>query len=138
MVSFIGKGAGNATLAGIYHIGASQMLDYHGYCTFPGNRELEELGMAGRTPDMASCLAFDLERLDHHAEWIGRLVITWPLPYRQWWRWAKNGTFPVAAIEAESRFVRNMPDWHDLILTWHELQSLPASWCATLAQWRGI
>jgi hypothetical protein len=31
-----------------------------------------------------------------------------------------------------------MPDWKDLILTWHELQSLPASWRTSLAQWGGI
>ena len=138
IVSFIGQDAAAATFAGIYRVGKWQVLDYEGYCKFPGNRELEELGMSGRAPDMADCLAFELERLDHQAEWLGRLVISWPKPYQQWWRWVKGGVFPVTSIEAENRFVRAMPDWQELVLTWHELQSLPASWQAKLAQWRGI
>jgi hypothetical protein len=31
-----------------------------------------------------------------------------------------------------------MPDWHEIILSWAELQSLPSSWSAALAQWRGV
>ncbi len=31
-----------------------------------------------------------------------------------------------------------MPDWKDLVLSWSELQALPAPWSAALAQWRGI
>ena len=81
---------------------------------------------------------FELEKLDTYADWIGRLVITWPKPYQNWWRWAANGAFPVASIEVENRFVRGMPGWQDLILNWSELQSLPASWRAALGQWRGI
>ncbi|MEO7246835.1 MAG: GIY-YIG nuclease family protein [Novosphingobium sp.] len=138
IASFIGQDPGKATFAGIYRIGNSQVLDYEGYRNFPGNRELEALGMTGRNPDMAECLAFDLELLDTHAEWRGRLVIDWPKPNQQWWRWAKGGVFAVAAIETESRFVRSMPDWQELVLTWNELQSLPSSWQASLAQWRGI
>ena len=44
----------------------------------------------------------------------------------------------MASIDADSRFVRGMPDWQDIVLSWHELKSLPASWSASLAQWRGI
>lgn len=94
--------------------------------------------MSGRQPDMGECLAFELEKLDTYADWIGRLVITWPKPYKNWWRRGTKGGFAVAAIDPENRFVRGMPGWDQLVLNWSELQSLPASWRASLAQWRGI
>ena len=31
-----------------------------------------------------------------------------------------------------------MPDWRDLVLTWAELQAIPASWRHALGQWRGV
>jgi hypothetical protein len=138
IASFIGQAPTAASFAGLYRIGSWQTLDHHGYRSFPGNGELETLGMMGRTPDMPDCLAFELERLDHYADWIGRLVITWPKPYQQWWRWAARGNFPVIAISSENLFTRDMPDWKELILSWAELQSLPSAWRTTLAQWRGI
>lgn len=136
--SFIGQDAAAATFAGIYRIGEWEVLDYEGYARFPGNSELKKLGATGRSPDMPDCLAFELEPTGHYANWVGRLTITWPKPYQQWWRWGGRGRFPVATIEAESRFVRGMPDWKELVLSWHELQSLPSSWCTSLAQWRGV
>lgn len=138
LASFVAQETGSATYAGLFRIGSWKTLDYDGYCRFPGNSELEALGMSGRSPDMGECLAFELERLDTYVEWIGRLVITWPKPYQNWWRWATKGGFSVAAIDAESRFVRGMPGWDELVLNWSEIQSLPASWRATLAQWRGV
>lgn len=138
IASFIGQEPVTATFAGIYRIGEWESLDLEGYRQFPGNSELEALGMSGRSADMPECLAFELEPLEHYREWVGRLSITWPKPYQQWWRWAERGQFFVESIEAESRFVRGMPDWKDIVLSWHELQLLPASWKAALAQWRGI
>jgi hypothetical protein len=138
IASFIGQEPVQATFAGLYRIGEWETLDYDGYRRFPGNNELEVLGMSGRTPDMPDCLAFELTQLEQYADWIGRLVITWPKPYQQWWRWAARGTFSVAAITEESRFVRGMPDWRELVLSWSELQTLPSPWSAALAQWRGI
>jgi hypothetical protein len=138
VASFIGQDPAVATFAGIYRIGGRKLLDYEGYQRFPGNAELEALGMSGRTPDMPHCLAFELERLDHYTEWIGHLVIGWPKPNQQWWRWARGGCFPVHSISSQSLFVRDMPDWRDLILSWSELNALPMPWCAALAQWRGI
>lgn len=138
IASFIGQESIAATYAGFYRIGSWETLDHAGYMTFPGNSELEKLGMAGRTPEMPDCLAFELDPLELFAEWIGRLVITWPKPYQQWWRWAGRGSFPVAAITPESRFVRGVPDWKELILSWRELQALPSGWASALEQWRGI
>lgn len=138
IASFIGQEAGAATLAGMYRIGTSQVLDTASYNIFPGNAELMALGMTGRTADMPDCLAFELEPLPHYQDWIGRLTIQWPKPYQQWWRWAARSAFPVLTIEAENRFVRAMPGWQDIVLTCTELQSLPSSWKAALSQWRGI
>ena len=38
----------------------------------------------------------------------------------------------------DSRFVRELPDWRELVLNWAELQALPSTWAAALLQWRGI
>lgn len=138
IASFIGQEPAKGTFAGLYRIGSHRELDLEGYNAFPGNSELKALGMAGRTPEMGDCLAFELEQLDHWHEWIGRLTIDWPKPNQAWWRRASRGLFRVATIEAESRFVRAMPGWQDIVLTHAELQSLPASWTAALSQWRGI
>ena len=138
IASFIGQEPGTSTFAGLYKIGSWQTLNAAGYNAFPGNQELMALGMGGRTPDMPECMAFELDSLDAFDDWIGRLTVRWPMPYQQWWRWAGRGNFAVLTIEAESRFVRGMPDWHEIILSWAELQSLPSSWSAALAQWRGV
>lgn len=138
IASFIGQEPAKGTFAGLYRIGGHQVLDPAGYRTFPGNAELAALGMSGRSPEMGDCLAFELEHLDHWHEWVGRLTIVWPRPHQNWWRKASRASFKVATIEAESRFVRGIPDWQDIVLTHAELQSLPASWSAALAQWRGI
>lgn len=138
IASFVGQESASATFAGLHRIGRWETLDHAGYRAFPGNAELEALGMSGRTPDMPHCLAFELELLEHYQDWIGRLTIEWPKPYQQWWRWGGRGAFMVRTIEAESRFVGAMPDWQDIVLSWAELQNLPASWMAALSQWRGI
>ena len=138
IASFIGQDAGTATFAGFYRIGSWSTLDLAGYNSFPGNGELKALGMSGRSPDMPDCLAFDLDPTGDFEDWIGRLTIQWPKPYQKWWRWGASGSFPVLTIEAESRFVRGMPDWQGIVLTQAELQNLPASWQSALSQWRGI
>lgn len=138
VASFIGQDAGTATFAGLYEIGAWSTLDAAGYRAFPGNEDLVALGMGGRSTDMPDCLAFDLDPLGHFDEWTGRLTIQWPRPYQKWWRWGASGKFQVLTIEAESRFVRGMPGWQDIVLTHAELQSLPSSWKSALSQWRGI
>jgi hypothetical protein len=138
IASFIGQDPARGTFAGLYRIGDHRVLDLAGYQSFPGNTELEALGMTGRQAEMGDCLAFDLEPLDHWREWVGRLTVRWPQPYQNWWRWASRATFPVDTIDSESRFVRGMPDWQDIVLTHAELHSLPASWRSALSQWRGV
>lgn len=92
VASFIGLDPGRATFAGIYRIGPWFSLDLKDYSLFPGNLELEQLGMSGRTPDMPNCLAFDLQLLDHYREWVGKLTVTWPKPAQNWWSstWGKG------------------------------------------------
>ncbi|ANY18628.1 hypothetical protein A6F68_00092 [Tsuneonella dongtanensis] len=138
IASFIGLEPARATFAGVYRIGKWTTLDHAGYRDFPGNAELERLGMSGRSPDIPDCLAFDLEPLDHYREWIGKLTVAWPKPAQNWWRWAGRGVFPIETIVEESRFVQGLPDWRELVLAWNELHAMPTSWRAALAQWRGV
>jgi hypothetical protein len=138
IASFVGEEPATATFAGLYRIGNWHELNYAGYNAFPGKAELAALGMAGRSPDMGNCLAFDLKPLPAYADWSGRLIVAWPQPHLNWWRWADRARFDVTVIERESRFVPAMPDWQDIVLTHAELQSLPAAWRSALAQWRGV
>lgn len=138
VVSCIGLDTRQATLAGVYAIGEWETLDLQGYRSFAGNSELEAFGMTGRSEDMGDCLAFELEKQDALQEYAGRLTVDWPLPYQQWWRWADRGSFPIASISRDSLFRQAMPDWREIVLGWNELSALPASWKASLAEWRGI
>lgn len=138
IASFVGLESASATLAGFYEIGKSQTLDYNGYQNFPGNSELERLGMSGREPDMNDCLAFELEALPFHDNWIGKLTLEWPPPFQQWWRWGGRKAFPVSYIAQESMFIEAVPDWRDIVLSHAELATLPITWSSALAQWRGI
>ena len=52
--------------------------------------------------------------------------------------YADRNRFPIAAIYDSSGLEQDMPDWDVLVLRWSELGSLPASWAARLAEWRGI
>lgn len=138
VVGFVGQEPRTATFGGLYRINGWRTLDEAGYNAFPGNAELKTFGMAGRAAGSGDCLAFDLERLPYFEDWVGRLVISWPAPYQLWCRWAERGQFPVLSIDQESRFIRQMPSWEALVLTWTELQNLPSTWRTTLAQWRGV
>ncbi len=138
LASFVGLHPGKATYAGFYAIGAASPLSYEAYHGMPGNKELIALGMLGRQPDQPDQLCFDLQLRDVYADWIGRLIVRWPPPERSWFRWADRNQMPIDAIVEESVFVRGMPAWEDIVLTWAELQLLPASWKAALSEWRGV
>lgn len=69
---------------------------------------------------------------------MGRLTINWPGKELSWFRLAEKNTFSITAISEENRFVKAMPAWPELNLTWAQLQVMPQSWKARLAEWRGV
>lgn len=137
VATFVGMHSGEATFAGLFRILGSRPLDYAGYWAVPGQRELHQLGTGGRQPDDPDTLIFDIEAEDSYRDWVGKLVVDWPAT-RTWVRWAERADPRVRAITEESRFVRGMPPWEELVLSWSQLSALPASWRASLAQWRGV
>jgi len=138
VVAFVGLDASQGVFAGISKVGPWVSLDLAGYHAFPGNAELIGYGMTPPAPDSPNCLAFELEPMNVLQDQIGRLVVDWPPPAQTWWRWAKNGVFPVRYLLEESRFTPTIPNWENLVLTWDELSAMPRSWRASLANWRGV
>lgn len=142
VASFVGLSPGKAHFVGLYRIGEARELDHDAFWRIPGNLILRDMGYEGFTTEEAerlgSRLQFDLERLPFYTDWRGRLVIDFPPPERSWFRWVDRGTFPVNAILEESAFAAPPPDWRDIDLTFAELATLPGSWRARLAEWRGI
>jgi len=142
VASFVGLSPGKAHFVGLYRIGEARELDHDAFWRIPGNLILRDMGYEGFTTEEAerlgSRLQFDLERLPFYSDWRGRLVIDFPPPERSWFRWVDRGTFPVNAILEESAFAAPPPDWRDIDLTFAELATLPGSWRARLAEWRGI
>jgi hypothetical protein len=61
-----------------------------------------------------------------------------PIAWAQWLDPEKRTKFPVKAILGESVLDKTMPPWNELILTWHELKTLPTLWIERLSQWRAI
>jgi hypothetical protein len=98
------------------------------------------LGMTGfKATDLRESITeFDLHRIDWHAEWRERLIISWPPPDRAWYRWADRNQFEVQAIAEESVLIPPVPAWDQLIIDWRELALLPTSWRTALSHWRGI
>jgi hypothetical protein len=142
VASFVGLSPGKAHFVGLYRIGEARELDHDAFWRIPENLILRDMGYEGFTTEEAerlgSRLQFDLERLPFYSDWRGRLVIDFPPPERSWFRWVDRGTFPVNAILEESAFAAPPPDWRDIDLTFAELATLPGSWRARLAEWRGI
>jgi len=138
MAAFLANGPKSAIFAGLYQINGYRRVTHDEYWAIAENRELRELGMDGMEAGSRDPLLFDLAEKDALADWIGKLCITWPGLERSWWRWADRNTMPVSAILPESAFSRAMIEWDALVLSWAELQVLPASWRAKLAEWRGV
>jgi hypothetical protein len=137
LASFIGHEPGQALFVGLYRVAGFRELTSRQYWAIPQNSELRSLGTRGPL-DGRESLWFDLDRVEYLTQWAGKLVVDWPPPERSWWRWSARNTMPVRAIHEESAFVRAMPSWDALVLTWAQLATLPNSWRAALAQWRGI
>jgi hypothetical protein len=136
LASFIGLTPGSAVFAGLYQIGANRPLSDQEYRLVPGQQELFALGMSDRPSGPNR--QFDLTPVAGWKDWIGRLNVAWPGKELSWFRLAEKNAMAVTAITEENRFVRSMPAWQDLALSWAELSLLPASWKARLAEWRGI
>lgn len=137
LVSLIGHQAGKAIFVGVYGLKDWKEISNQEYWAMLEHRELRELGMVGSTSGRRLRL-FRLALGDQLAAWKGRLVVGWPPPERSWWRWAARNQMPVAAVHDENQLVSRMPPWHELILEWSVLSSLPASWAAAMSQWRGV
>ena len=138
MASFLENGPKSAIFAGLYRIDGHRRVSHEEYWAIPENQELRHLGMEGMEAGSRDPLLFELTLLGEMSEWVGKLCIAWPGLERSWWRWADRNIMAVTAIHAESAFARGMPNWEDLVLSWSELQLLPASWRGKLAEWRGV
>jgi hypothetical protein len=135
VAAIVGLEPGEATFAGISKVGGSREIDQAGYESFPGNAELMAFGMRSDRQD--GMLAFDLEPVEHLQPYVGKLTVSWS-PGQTWARWAARNRFPVLEISRESRFVKPMPNWRELTLSWDELRALPKSWAGALSGWRGV
>lgn len=137
IVSCIGHEAGKALFIGVYRVeGWEEMLGRE-WRELENSKFLLGLGDRGPKPDSQKKI-FRLNLMDAMAAWKGKLVLDWPPPERSWWRRAHKNVMTIHAIHEESVLVRAMPYWTELALTWTELQSLPKSWQAAIAQWRGV
>ena len=138
VASFIGHEAGKALYIGLYELTDSHSLSRQQIRQVPANKELTAFGMRGPAADRATIDWFDLELMEFHADWKGKLVVKWPGLERSWWRWADRNVIVIHAIHEDSILDRQMPEWNELALTWRELRVLPKRWCESLSQWRGI
>lgn len=141
VASFIGREAGKALFVGLYSINATRPLTYEEYWAIPANMELKTHGCKGytsKTDWSSTVLWFDLVLTDFYASWKGKLIVNWPPPERAWWRRAHRNDMSVLAILEDSALDADMPEWHEISLTWDELAILPMRWKLVLSQWRGI
>lgn len=140
LASFIRHGATSALFVGLYEVTSRRILPIDECLARPLHRELVSLGMSGfkATDSREFVTEFGLRKTDWHADWHGRLIMSWPSPVRSWYRWADRNQFEVRAIAEESVLTAPVPAWDQLVVEWKELGLLPATWRAALSQWRGI
>jgi hypothetical protein len=136
--SFIGQGD-KAIFVGLYRRGSWHPVSNEQFWAIPEIQVLKQFGgeKGMDHQDRQTAQWFELELLDFCAEWKGRLVVKWP-PGRLSWRWANRNDFIIHAIHEESIFVREMPSWSELSLTWAELKVLPNKWKVALGHWRAV
>lgn len=140
VAAFIGREAGKATFVGLYSLEGWKTMNVDAMKKMPAVAELYTFGMKPSLEDVqrVSAMWFDLQQLDWHANWKGKLVVHWPGKELSWWRWADRNTFDVHALREESEFDAAMPTWDELVVNWEELQVLPTRWKQSLKEWRGI
>ena len=134
VAAFIGDRSGRAVFAGLYKNNGHRMTTLAERKKIPGWAELTKFKLLDAERDR---LWFDLERSDTLSEWVGKLVVSWT-GERSWSRWAAKNDFSIVALNEESLLVGAAPDWREFIFSWQELKIIPSSWCAALAQWRGV
>lgn len=138
IASFIGQEKGKATFAGLWRVGEARTMSTTEALALPHIADLVALGMTLAGPDAPPETRFDLEPLPTFEDWIGRLLVTWPVRGINWWIRAHNHAFPILALTEESRFAQPLPPWSEMTLGWRDLPLLPPSWRLTMAQWRGV
>jgi hypothetical protein len=138
LASFIGHEPGKAVFVGLFKVDGSRPITFDQYWKIPAYRQMKAWGHSGFAGDRPSILWFDLTELDFHRDWKGKLIVRWPPPERSWFRWAEKARILVDAILDESQFVRALPDWSGLVLTWDELRVLPRKLQDKLREWRGV
>jgi len=139
IASFIGHEPGKALFIGLYEIGRSRSITHKQYWEVPAYKLMKSFGMRGFTGEgRSSILWFELSLLGFYQSWKGKLIISWPAPEISWFRNAESNKFPVLSIHEESMLQSVMPKWNDIVLTWEALSAIPATWRATLSQWRGV
>lgn len=135
LVSCIANEPGKALFVGMYSVNGYRRVTPEEFWQSPANKELGDLGTRG--PSEREALWFDLQLTEHLSTFKGCLVIRWASE-RPYYQWAYKNSYPVLAIHDESKLVKQLPDWKELVLTWQELKVLPKSWKLLLAQWRCI
>lgn len=140
VASFLRHRGGTAVFVALHEVKSYRTITTAECITRSLHQELMLLGMVGikSTDQRSHVLDFELLDINWHPEWKGRLIVEWPPPDRSWYRWADRNQFPIESISIESQFAKQMPDWAQLVLNWHEIAVLPSIWATMLSQWRGI
>lgn len=140
VASFLRHGPGAALFIGMFEVSGWRDLTAEQWESRPLHRELVGYGMAGASGGAwrETISEFRLEEADYLSDWKRRLIIDWPGLERSWYRWADRNTFLVRAIAESDRLTSEMPEWHEISLTYDQLAILPSEWRAALRQWRGI
>lgn len=97
LAAFIGQDKGRATFAGLWRIGVARTLPPDEILALPHVADLVALGMTLAGADAPQETRFDLEQLATFEDWIGRLVVSWPVRGINWWLRAHHHVFPVHA-----------------------------------------
>ncbi|QDT69025.1 hypothetical protein MalM25_19510 [Planctomycetes bacterium MalM25] len=139
IASFLGVNPGEAVFVGLYDIAAgTRSLTLREYGKQPGSAELMSMGMRVDLQERDRMLHFDLRRRKEYADWLGRLIVTWPPPERAWWRRAERNTMPIKALLQENSFAPSQLDWREVDFSWEQLGHIPSTWRYSLQQWRGV
>jgi len=90
-----------------------------------------------RREGVAAWTFFDFRLTDKLASLQGRLMVEKPTG-RRYVRLADNLAPEIIELTAGPALVAPPPDWRHFILSAPEIATLPGSWSARLAEWRGV